>query len=79
MSRRGIGRIARMRLRPVLEHYDYTIGVWEARSDRVRSAQRQWSDIAYSSDGGRVWACRCLAPHLSDDTLKALLEVEFHL
>ena len=31
-------------LRPVLEHYDYTIGVWEARSDKVRSAQRQWAD-----------------------------------
>ncbi len=31
-------------LRPVLEHYDYTIGVWEARSERMRSAQRQWSD-----------------------------------
>ena len=31
-------------LRPVLEHYDYTIGVWLARSDKVRSAQRQWSD-----------------------------------
>ncbi len=32
-------------LRPVLEHYDYTIGVWEARSEKLRSAQRQWSDI----------------------------------
>jgi hexosaminidase len=31
-------------LRPVLEHYDYTVGIWEARSDRLRSAQRQWSD-----------------------------------
>jgi len=31
-------------LRPVLEHYDYTIGIWEARSDKLRSAQRQWSD-----------------------------------
>jgi hexosaminidase len=31
-------------LRPVLEHYDYTIGVWEGRSERVRSAQRQWTD-----------------------------------
>lgn len=31
-------------LRPVLEHYDYTVGVWEARSERVRSAQRQWAD-----------------------------------
>src|SRR5271170_6886524 len=32
-------------LRPVLEHYDYTVGVWEGRSERLRSAQRQWSDI----------------------------------
>jgi hexosaminidase len=31
-------------LRPTLEHYDYTIGIWEGRSERMRSAQRQWSD-----------------------------------
>jgi hypothetical protein len=31
-------------LRPVLEHYDYTIGLWLARSDKVRTAQRQWAD-----------------------------------
>ncbi len=31
-------------LRPVLEHYDYTIGIWLGRSDRVRAAQRQWAD-----------------------------------
>lgn len=31
-------------LRPVLEHYDYTIGIWLARSDKIRSAQRQWTD-----------------------------------
>jgi hypothetical protein len=31
-------------LRPMLEHYDYTIGIWEARSDKLRSAQRQWAD-----------------------------------
>jgi hexosaminidase len=31
-------------LRPVLEHYDYTVGLWLALSDRVHSAQRQWSD-----------------------------------
>ncbi len=31
-------------LRPVLEHYDYTIGIWEARSDKLHSAQRQWAD-----------------------------------
>jgi hexosaminidase len=32
-------------LRPVLEHYDYTVGTWLERSDKLRSAQRQWSDI----------------------------------
>ena len=31
-------------LRPVLEHYDYTIGTWEARSEKLRSVQRQWAD-----------------------------------
>jgi hexosaminidase len=31
-------------LRPVLEHYDYTVGLWEARSDKLRNAQRQWAD-----------------------------------
>jgi hypothetical protein len=31
-------------LRPVLEHYDYTIGLWLARSDKIRVAQRQWAD-----------------------------------
>lgn len=31
-------------LRPVLEHYDSTIGIWYARSEKVRSAQRQWND-----------------------------------
>lgn len=31
-------------LRPVLEHYDYTIGIWLGRSDRMRSVKRQWSD-----------------------------------
>jgi hypothetical protein len=31
-------------LRPVLEHYDYTVGIWQARSDRLRSALRQWND-----------------------------------
>jgi hypothetical protein len=31
-------------LRPVLEHYDYTIGIWLTRMDKVRSAQRQWGD-----------------------------------
>jgi len=32
-------------LRPVLEHYDYTIAQWYARVDKVRSAQRQWSAL----------------------------------
>jgi len=31
-------------LRPVLEHYDETIGIWLDRMDKVRSAQRQWGD-----------------------------------
>jgi hexosaminidase len=31
-------------LRPILEHYDTTIALWYARVDKVRSAQRQWSD-----------------------------------
>ena len=29
-------------LRPVLEHYDYTVQTWIGRSDKVRVAQRQW-------------------------------------
>lgn len=32
-------------LRPILEHYDYTVQLWIARSDKLRAAQRQWSDI----------------------------------
>jgi hexosaminidase len=32
-------------LRPILEHYDYTIALWYSRVDKVRSAQRQWSEI----------------------------------
>jgi hypothetical protein len=32
-------------LRPVLEHYDYTVGIWLERSDKLHSAQRQWADI----------------------------------
>ena len=31
-------------LRPVLAHYDATIQLWQLRSDRFRSAQRQYSD-----------------------------------
>jgi hypothetical protein len=30
-------------LRPVLERYDYTIALWLSRSDKLRSAQRQWT------------------------------------
>jgi hexosaminidase len=30
-------------LRPVLEHYDYAIGLWLARMDKVRAAQRSWN------------------------------------
>ena len=30
-------------LRPVLERYDYTVALWLSRSDKVRSAQRQWT------------------------------------
>jgi hexosaminidase len=32
-------------LRPVLEHYDYAIALWLSRMDKVRSAQRQWTDL----------------------------------
>ena len=31
-------------LRPVLEHYDYTVGLWLARMDKARTAQRTWED-----------------------------------
>ncbi len=31
-------------LRPVLEHYDHTVGEWITWSDKLRSAQRQYSD-----------------------------------
>lgn len=31
-------------LRPVLEHYDYTVALWLARSDKFKAAQRQWTD-----------------------------------
>lgn len=31
-------------LRPVQELYDYTVGLWYARIDKLRSAQRQWDD-----------------------------------
>lgn len=31
-------------LRPVLEHYDYTVGLWLARADKFKAAQRQWTD-----------------------------------
>jgi hexosaminidase len=31
-------------MRPVLEHYDATIALWLSRMDKLRSAQRQWSN-----------------------------------
>lgn len=31
-------------LRPILEHYDYTIGVWLGRMDKFRTAQRTWDN-----------------------------------
>jgi hexosaminidase len=31
-------------LRPVLEHYDAAIELWQARSERFRTAQRQYTD-----------------------------------
>ena len=31
-------------LRPVLEHYDYTIQIWQGRIERFRSLQRQYAD-----------------------------------
>ena len=31
-------------LRPVLEHYDATVAMWIGRMDKVRVAQRQWSE-----------------------------------
>jgi hexosaminidase len=31
-------------LRPVLEHYDNTIGLWLDRIDKVRTAQRMYSN-----------------------------------
>ncbi len=34
----------RYALRPVQELYDYTIGTWYARVDKLRSVQRQWED-----------------------------------
>jgi hexosaminidase len=41
-------------LRPVLEHYDYAVGTWLARSDKLRSVQRQWSDIRTVPTAGEV-------------------------
>jgi len=41
-------------LRPVLEHYDYTIAQWYGRVDKVRSAQRQWSELRTLPSAGDV-------------------------
>jgi hexosaminidase len=32
-------------LRPILERFDFTTALWLSRIDKVRSAQRQWTDI----------------------------------
>jgi hypothetical protein len=32
-------------LRNILEQYDYAAHIWLARSDKLRSAQRQWNDL----------------------------------
>jgi hexosaminidase len=42
-------------LRPVLEHYDFTVQLWQARIDRFRSVQRQYGEtktLPVSSDLG---------------------------
>jgi hypothetical protein len=41
-------------LRPVLEHYDFTIAQWYARVDKVRSAQREWSETRTLMAAGDV-------------------------
>jgi hexosaminidase len=41
-------------LRPTLEHYDYTVGIWLARTDKLRSAMRQWSDIRTLPTAGDI-------------------------
>ena len=41
-------------LRNVLEQYDYATQLWLARADRVRSAQRQWTDNEISTRRGRA-------------------------
>jgi hexosaminidase len=30
-------------LRPVLEHFDYTVGLWQSRIDKMRTVQKTWS------------------------------------
>ena len=30
-------------VRPVLEHFDYTIQLWQSRIDKMRTIQRSWS------------------------------------
>ncbi len=42
-------------LRPVLEHYDSTVALWQERADKVRVAQRQYADsrtLPVASDVG---------------------------
>jgi hexosaminidase len=31
-------------LRPILEHFDYTINFWQARIEKMRAARQQWGD-----------------------------------
>jgi len=31
-------------LRPILEHFDYTINLWQSRIDKMRGARQQWGD-----------------------------------
>ena len=31
-------------LRNILEHYDYTVGIWLGRMDKMRTAQRTWDN-----------------------------------
>ena len=42
-------------LRPVLEHYDYTVGLWLARADKVRSAAAAVERRAHAAGGGGAW------------------------
>jgi hypothetical protein len=49
-------------LRPVLERYDYTVAQWYARVDKVRSAQRQWSESKTLAAAGDLGIPTVAAP-----------------